>query len=135
MKISLDIIKSYHLFGLSVDGMRFNGMTDSTTSTEEAFSMMCCTVFLIQLFACRHLFLSYVSKDQFLNQKAVSKFCHLTNHTTQTVRNRCEKLEHKGKAIFDIPFIIRSHAKSMKKILGALQCLPVIQHSQFGYTL
>ena len=31
-----------------------------------------------------------------------------------------EKLEHIGKVIFDIPFMIQSHAKSMKKILGAV---------------
>ena len=41
-------------------------------------------------------------------------------HTTYTVRNKWEKLEHKGEAIFDIPFMIQSHAESMKKILGAL---------------
>jgi hypothetical protein len=31
-----------------------------------------------------------------------------------------KKMEHKGKAIFDIPFMIQSLAESMKKILGAL---------------
>ena len=31
-----------------------------------------------------------------------------------------KKLEHVGEAIFDVPFIIQSHAESMKKILGAL---------------
>jgi hypothetical protein len=29
-------------------------------------------------------------------------------------------LEHIGKVIFDIPFMVQSHAKIMKKILGAL---------------
>ena len=33
----------------------------------------------------------------------------------------CEqKLEHIGEAIFDIPFMVQSHAESIKKILGAL---------------
>ncbi len=41
-------------------------------------------------------------------------------YTTWTVRNKWEKLEHIGKVIFDIPFMIQSHAESMKKILGAL---------------
>ena len=31
-----------------------------------------------------------------------------------------EKLELKGKAIFDIPFMIQSHAENMKKIMEAL---------------
>ena len=31
-----------------------------------------------------------------------------------------QKCEHIGEAIFDIPFIIQSHAANMKKILGAL---------------
>ena len=42
------------------------------------------------------------------------------DHTTYTIRNKWEKLEHIGKAIFGIPFMIQSHAESMKKILGAL---------------
>ena len=41
-------------------------------------------------------------------------------HTTKTVRNKLEKLKNIGKVIFDIPFMIQSHAESMKKILGAL---------------
>ena len=36
------------------------------------------------------------------------------------LRNKWEKCEHIGEAIFDIPFMIQSHAESMKKILGAL---------------
>ena len=35
-----------------------------------------------------------------------------------------KKLEHKGKATFDISFIIQSHGESMKKILEALLDLP-----------
>ena len=41
-------------------------------------------------------------------------------YTTYTVRNKWEKLEHMGEAIFDIPFIIQSHAESIKKIMEAL---------------
>ena len=37
-----------------------------------------------------------------------------------TVRNKWEKCEQIGEAIFDIPFMIQSQAESMKKILGAL---------------
>jgi hypothetical protein len=33
-------------------------------------------------------------------------------------------MELKGEAIFDIPFMIQSHAESMKKILGARLDLP-----------
>ena len=44
-------------------------------------------------------------------------------------------MEHKGEAIFDIPFMIQSHAESMKKILGAIQDLPANQHSQFSHNL
>ena len=40
--------------------------------------------------------------------------------TAYTVRNKWEKLEHKGKVIFDISFMIQSHAESMNKMLGAL---------------
>ena len=39
----------------------------------------------------------------------------LSNH-----RNKWEKLEYIAKVICDIPFMIQSHAESMKKILGAL---------------
>ena len=42
-------------------------------------------------------------------------------HTTYIVRNKWEKLEQKGKAIFDMPFMTRSHVESMKKILWAYQ--------------
>ena len=31
-----------------------------------------------------------------------------------------KKLEHVGKAIFEVPFMIQSYAESMKKIMGAL---------------
>ena len=51
-------------------------------------------------------------------------------HTTQTSRNKHEKLKGKGEARFDIPFMIQSHAESMKKIMRALQNLPANQHSQ-----
>ena len=44
-------------------------------------------------------------------------------------------MEHIGEAIFDVPFMIQSHAKSMRKILGALQDLPANQHSQFSHNL
>ena len=39
-------------------------------------------------------------------------------------QNKKEKLESKGEAIFDTPFIIQNHAENMKKILGALWNLP-----------
>ena len=41
-------------------------------------------------------------------------------YTTYTVRNKWEKYEHIGEAIFDIPYMIQGHAESMEKILGAL---------------
>ena len=41
-------------------------------------------------------------------------------HTTKTIKNKWEKLEHKGEAFFDILFMIRSHLESIKKILGGL---------------
>ena len=54
-----------------------------------------------------------------LNQACISHAHTLsaaqTTHSTQNVRNKCEKLEHIGKVIFDIPFTIQSHAESMKK--------------------
>ena len=40
-------------------------------------------------------------------------------HTTQTVRNKHEKLKRKGEASFDMPFMIQSHGESMKKIVGS----------------
>ena len=43
----------------------------------------------------------------------------LSQDTPQTVRNKLEKLDCKGKAIFDIPFVIRIHAESMKKNPGS----------------
>ena len=36
------------------------------------------------------------------------------------ISNKWEKCEHIGEAMFDIPFMIQSHAESMKKILGAI---------------
>ena len=45
---------------------------------------------------------------------------NVLGHTTQTVINKWEKLEHIGEAIFDILFMIQSHDESMKKILEAL---------------
>ena len=53
-------------------------------------------------------------------------------HTTQTVKNKWEKMEQKGKVIFDIPLMVQSHAESMNKILGALQDLPANQNNQFS---
>ena len=47
-----------------------------------------------------------------------------TYHTTQTVRNKHEKLEGKDEASFDTPYMMKSHAESMKEIAGALQDLP-----------
>ena len=41
-------------------------------------------------------------------------------HTTYTVRNKWEKLDHIGEAVFDIPFTMQSLVESMKNILGAL---------------
>ena len=38
-------------------------------------------------------------------------------HRNYTMRNKWEKMEHKGVAIFDIPFMIQSHAEIVKKIL------------------
>ena len=54
----------------------------------------------------------------------------LTPHTTQTVRIKHDKLEGKSEGIFVTPFIIQSHAESLKKILGALWNLSAYQHSQ-----
>ena len=54
----------------------------------------------------------------------------LCTSPTQTVRNKHGKLEGKGEASFDTTFMIKSHAKSMKKIVGALQDLPANQHGQ-----
>ena len=57
----------------------------------------------------------------FLNILIKSKWIktNIPYHTTQTVRNNWEKLEHIGEAIFDIPFMIQSHTESVRKILGA----------------
>ena len=46
-----------------------------------------------------------------------------------------KKLEHIGEAIFDIPFLIQSHAERMKKIMGAIQDLPANLDSQFSHNL
>ena len=40
--------------------------------------------------------------------------------TPPQVRNKHEKLEGKGEASFDTPFMIQSYAESRKKIVGAL---------------
>ena len=37
-----------------------------------------------------------------------------------TVRNKQEKLEGKGEASFDTPFMIQNYAENIKKIMGAL---------------
>ena len=37
-------------------------------------------------------------------------------HTTQTVRNKHEKLARKGEASFDTPILVQSHAESIKKV-------------------
>ena len=43
-----------------------------------------------------------------------------TAHTPpRRVRNKHEKLEGKGNASFEIPFMIQNHTESMKKIVGA----------------
>ena len=39
-----------------------------------------------------------------------------THHTIETVRSKQEKLQAKGEALFDTPFMIQSNAESMKKI-------------------
>jgi hypothetical protein len=36
---------------------------------------------------------------------------------------KIEKLDGKGEASFDNPFIIQSHAESMKKIVGGLKAM------------
>ena len=59
------------------------------------------------------------TKD-FSNLSQASIIFKITKHTTYTLRNKWDKLEHIGKAIFDIPFMIQSHAESIKKILWAL---------------
>jgi hypothetical protein len=41
---------------------------------------------------------------------------HNTHHLDR--QKKVKKCEHIGKAIFDIPFMIQSHAESVKKILG-----------------
>ena len=47
-----------------------------------------------------------------------------TSHTTLTVRNKHKKLDRKGEASFDIQFMIKRHAESLEKIMGALYDLP-----------
>ena len=67
-------------------------------------------------------------KRQFqLDHKTIRKFLKLwhekthARHTTSTIRNKQEKLEGKGEASFDTPFmILQNHAENMKKILGGL---------------
>ena len=65
--------------------------------------------------------ISFLSKYLYCISLFTTVHC---GHTTQTNRSKVEKLEGKGGASFDIPFMIQSHAESMKKILGALQDLP-----------
>ena len=56
----------------------------------------------------------------FLIMRYVPTFDSYRAHYPYTVKNKREKLEHIGKVIFDIPFMTRGHAESMKKILGAV---------------
>ena len=51
-----------------------------------------------------------------------TKICNqeINLKTTLIVRNKWEKCEHTGKAIFDVPFMLQTHAESMKKILGPI---------------
>ena len=64
---------------------------------------------------------NYLSiNDDFSGMLFAYKLKDMTTHTTYTVRNKWEKLEHIGKVIFDIPFMTQNHAESMKKILGAV---------------
>ena len=46
------------------------------------------------------------------------------DYKTQTAINKHERLERKGEASFDTPFMIQSHAESMKTIVVDLQDLP-----------
>ena len=48
------------------------------------------------------------------NWNARFSFHIKAHHTTYTVKNKQEKLEGKGEDIFDTPFIIKSHAESIK---------------------
>ena len=61
------------------------------------------------------------------------KLC--ASYTTQTVRNKHEKLEGKGEASFHTPFMKQSDTESTKKIAGALKDLLANQHSQSGHNL
>ena len=54
--------------------------------------------------------------------------CH-RRKSLRTVRNKHEKLERKGEASFDTPFMIQSHAESMKTIVGDL---PDLQANVLG---
>ena len=58
------------------------------------------------------------------NQISIEKIVFVILHTTLTVRNKHEKLEGKGEASFDTPFMIQSHVESIKKIVGAFLELP-----------
>ena len=48
------------------------------------------------------------------------EICKMLVQPIHTTRNKHEKLEGKGEASFDNPFMMQSHAESMKKIVEAL---------------
>ena len=50
-------------------------------------------------------------------EQLLHRVCIQDQHTTQTIRNKYEKLEGKGEASFDTPFMTQSHAESVKKIV------------------
>ena len=54
------------------------------------------------------------------NWNARFSFHIKAHHTNYTIKKKQEKLESKGEDIFDTPFIIQSHAESMKNIVVAV---------------
>ena len=60
---------------------------------------------------------AYPSNSIQLGTKPVSGSYTFTHHLDR--QKKIKKLEHIGKVIFDIPFMIRSHAESMKKNPGS----------------
>ena len=51
---------------------------------------------------------------------AAKKFeVYYSRRAIQTIRNKHEKLEGKGEARFETPYMIESHSESMKRIVGA----------------
>ena len=65
--------------------------------------------------------LNYSKKVFSLNLLNLEQKVHfLEDQITYTFRSKHEKLEGKDEASFDTPFMIQSHAGSMKKIMGAL---------------